>query len=237
MSLMTRQLTLNVQLPDTFSFENFVFNQNRLLVREQLLGDGLVWVTGAQSSGKTHLLSAATCALEQGTLYLPARELVETCDPSILDGLEASPCLLFDDIHLLTPNPSWSDALFHLFNRQQSNGGRWICSSRVAPRYIETPLEDLRSRLTLFPAFELSQYTDQERVAIFAERARFRGIKVSDDVYPYILNHLPRDLSYWLRLLEQLDHASLAEQRKITIPLVKAVLQDNASLHRQLSLS
>ncbi len=236
MSSIMRQLTLNVQLPDGFTFENFVFNESRLLVREQLEGKGSVWLTGAHSTGKTHLLSALACVTEQTFLYLPADELIASCDPSILEGLETTHCLIFDDIDRLAQSEAWSEALFHLFNRHQVSGGRWICSSQVSPRYIDTPLADLRSRLTLFPAFELTQYSDQERVKIFSERARFRGIKVSEDVYPYILNHLPRDLRYWLVLLEQLDQASLTEQRKITIPLVKTVLQRNGSLSRQLSL-
>jgi DnaA family protein len=233
----TRQLPLNVQLPDGFTFDNFVFNENRSFVREQLEGRDSVWLTGAHSSGKTHLLSAVACAQNQTALYLPADELVASCDPSILDGLEATQCLVFDDIDKLANTMAWSEALFHLFNRHQAKGGRWICSSQIAPRYLDTPLADLRSRLTLFPAFELTNYSDQERVQIFSERARFRGVKVSEDVYPYILNHLPRDLRYWLALLEQLDQASLAEQRKITIPLVKLVLQQNESLNSQLSLT
>lgn len=237
MSLFTRQLTLNVQLPDGFTFDNFVFNENRLLVREQLEGIDSVWLTGAYSTGKTHLLSALACANDQTALYLPADELIASCDPTMLEGLEATYCLVFDDIDKLAQTVAWSEALFHLFNRHHAQGGRWVCSSQVAPRYVDTPLADLRSRFTLFPAFELGNYNDQERVKIFSERARFRGIKVNEDVYPYITNHLPRDLKYWLQLLDQLDQASLAEQRKVTIPLVKSVLQQNESLRRQLSLT
>lgn len=237
MSAPTRQLTLNVQLPDGFTFDNFVFNDNRRLVREQLEGRGSVWLTAGASSGKTHLLSALVAMPEQQALYLPAAELLASCDPSVLEGLETTPCLVFDDMHELAKTREWSEALFHLFNRHQACQGRWICSSRVAPRFIESPLADLKSRLTLLPAFELVPYTDQDRVSIFSQRARLRGIKVSEDVYPYIQNHLPRDLSYWLSLLEQLDQASLAEQRKVTVPLVKSVLRSNESLNRQLSFT
>jgi len=237
MNSIPRQLTLNVQLPDASTFDNFVFNENRSLVRHQLEGNDSIWLTGARSTGKTHLLSALICATDPLALYLPADELIASCDPSILEGLEATPCLVFDDIDKLAQSEPWSEALFHLFNRHHAKGGRWVCSSRVAPRHVNTPLADLRSRFTLFPAFELAAYSDHERVKIFSERARLRGIKVSEDVYPYIQNHLPRDLHYWLQLLEQLDQASLAEQRKITIPLVKLVLQQNESLNRQLSLT
>ena len=232
-----RQLILNVQLPDGFTFDNFVFNNNLRLVRQQLEGSASVWLTGAHATGKTHLLSALATASGQTSLYLPAAELIEACDPLILDGLETTPTLIFDDLHLLTADVKWSEALFHLFNRQQEFGGRWVCSSLVAPRYLETPLADLRSRLTLCTAFELPNHSDQERIRIFSERARFRGMNVSDDVYPYIVNHLPRDLCYWLTLLEQLDQASLVEQRKVTVPLVKSVLAENASLNRQMSFT
>jgi DnaA family protein len=56
-------------------------------------------------------------------------------------------------------------------------------------------------------------------------RAERRGMILSDDVGKFILNHCPRHMATLFAAFEALDKASLAAQRKLTIPFVKAILQ------------
>jgi DnaA family protein len=57
-------------------------------------------------------------------------------------------------------------------------------------------------------------------------RSRLLGIELSSEVIAYLMTHHPRDLSAQMGILRQLDQASLSQQRKITIPLVKTALRE-----------
>jgi DnaA family protein len=55
-------------------------------------------------------------------------------------------------------------------------------------------------------------------------RARQRGFELPDDVAHYLLRRAPRDPASLFALLDRLDYASLAAQRKLTIPFVRELL-------------
>jgi DnaA family protein len=59
-------------------------------------------------------------------------------------------------------------------------------------------------------------------------RARAKGLDLPPAVGRYLLTHARRDFPALLRLLDQLDRASLEAQRKLTIPFVKSQLGDTA---------
>jgi DnaA family protein len=85
-------------------------------------------------------------------------------------------------------------------------------------------LEDLRSRLQWGLTYQVHSLTDEDKQQALQMRARARGLELSDDVAQYIIQRLPRDTNELFWQLARLDHASLAEQRKLTIPFVKKVL-------------
>ena len=60
--------------------------------------------------------------------------------------------------------------------------------------------------------------------ATVMERARARGLDLSDEVGVYLLRRCPRDTHALFALLERLDKASLAAQRRLTIPFVRDLL-------------
>ena len=69
---------------------------------------------------------------------------------------------------------------------------------------------------------------DEEAVtAALASRARVRGLQLPDETAQYLLRRFPRDLRTLFALFDTLDSASLIEQRRLTIPFVKSVLDDN----------
>ena len=51
-----------------------------------------------------------------------------------------------------------------------------------------------------------------------------RGLYLSDEVAVFLLNRLPRNSRQLMEALETLDGASLQEQRRLTLPFVKGVL-------------
>jgi DnaA family protein len=70
----------------------------------------------------------------------------------------------------------------------------------------------------------LRELDDRGKARVLAERARTRGIEVPRTVLDYWMSHSRRGLGELLADLEVLDTASLAEHRRVTVPLVKRVL-------------
>lgn len=59
---------------------------------------------------------------------------------------------------------------------------------------------------------------------ILAQRAALRGLELPEPVADYLLRRCSRDLSTLLALLDRLDLAALAQQRRLTIPFVREQL-------------
>jgi DnaA family protein len=64
-------------------------------------------------------------------------------------------------------------------------------------------------------------------MASLACRARGRGLELPDETAQFLLRRFPRDLPTLFALFDTLDTASLIEQRRLTIPFVKSVLDNN----------
>ena len=85
-------------------------------------------------------------------------------------------------------------------------------------------LADLASRLRSGVVMQVAGMTDFEKQAALQLRAAARGLELGDEVAQYILHRAPRDTNELFYYLNRLDDASLAEQRRLTIPFVKRVL-------------
>ena len=68
--------------------------------------------------------------------------------------------------------------------------------------------------------------TEPERRAVLRRAADRRGIFLSDEVMDFMLTRFSRDLGSLTQLLDQLDRYALQTQRAITIPMIKAMLED-----------
>jgi DnaA family protein len=61
---------------------------------------------------------------------------------------------------------------------------------------------------------------------LLQQRARGRGLELPDEVGRYLLARSARDIPSLLAVLDRLDHASLAAQRRLTVPFVREVLAE-----------
>ena len=74
--------------------------------------------------------------------------------------------------------------------------------------------------------FQLQLLSESERRAVLRHAADARGVILSDEVLDYMLHRFSRDLGSLMELLEQLDGFALRTQRAITIPLIRAMLEN-----------
>ncbi len=226
------QLPLGVRLREAATFANFYPGGNGDIVRllqEAAVAEGerFIYLWGGHGTGKTHLLQAL-CHLAAGRgqalAFLPLREAA-ALSPDILEGLEQLPLVIVDDVDAVAGVAAWETALFHLHNRIREQGGRLIMTGLHSPAALGIALADLRSRVAGGLALHLQALSDEDKAAALRLQARQRGMEIPEEVAAYLLRRCPRDMTALFALLEVLDEASLAAQRRLTIPFVKEVLR------------
>ena len=230
MSQPGQQLPLLVQLRDDATLDNFLATEQMeplvAGVRSQCEGAGepVVFVHGGAGSGKSHLLQAACHLAGENALYLPLKQLSVYPPEEVLAGVETLGLVALDDIDAVMGEESWEHGLFGLYNRAREWGCKLLITAHAAPRALAVDLADLRSRLSWGVVYQLPSSDDQQKQAILQFRARRRGLALSEEVARFIVTRASRDLEQLLALLDQLDKASLARQRALSIPFVKQIL-------------
>ena len=228
------QLPLGVRLRDDATFANYYPGANaaalgyveRMCETDADWAENLIYLWGAPGVGRSHLLQAACLRMEQfggRAVYLPL-ESVAMYGPQLLDNLEQCDLVCIDEVDLVAGHPTWEEALFHLFNRLRDAGRRLLLSASAPPREVPIKLPDLKSRLTLALVFQLHGLSDEDKLRALQLRASRRGLHLTDEVGRFILTRGSRSMNSLFDLLEQLDHASLQAQRKLTIPFLKETL-------------
>ena len=227
------QLALNLRLRDASSFENFVVGRNREALERVRATAGApaqppsawLYLWGEAGTGKTHLLEAA-CRVARQTganpVYVPLRDHAEL-SPAILDGVEQGAFVCVDDVQAIAGDRDWQRALFALYERLRAQGGALLVAARVSPAALGLTLPDLATRLAAGLVYQLHTLTEEEKIAALQLRAGRRGFEMSDEVARYLLTRYPRDLHSLFALLDQLDSATLAARRRLTIPFLRSL--------------
>ena len=161
---------------------------------------------------------------QQSVCYLPAAEII-TASGLVFDGLEQLDLVCIDDIHLFMQQDAWEEALFDLINRMRESGKRLLFASAQPLEALVINLPDLRSRLAWGPVFQLIELDDEDKIMALRVRSEQYGLELAENVGRYLLSHYPRNLFELFERLDRLDRASMAMQRKLTIPFIKSVLQ------------
>ena len=223
------QLPLPFPLEPSARFETYVAGENGALLAHLSsfsIGDasvkGPVWLWGATGCGRTHLLQASCAAGMVGkAMYVPLAELPA---PDRLEGLDSLAVVALDDVDAVAGDPAWDHALFGLFNAAQSEGVRLLCAARCAPGGLNFSLPDLSSRASGAVVYHIRNLSDEDLIAALQTHARFRGVELPESSARFLLHRARRDMGALCQWLDTLDRASLAAQRKLTIPFIRSHL-------------
>lgn len=229
---MSIQLALNLRLRDGSSFENFQAGANREALAQvrafaspaQITDPRVLYLWGERATGKTHLLEAA-CRSAQGrgtsTFYVSLAE--RALAPAVLEEVEDSFLICLDDVHYVAGSETWESALFVLYERLQAGGGRLIVTASAVPAQLGLRMPDVATRLGAGPVYQLHGLDDTDKLEAVRLRGRNRGLDISLDAAHYILRRYPRDLHSLFALLDRIDAAALASQRRVTVPFLRAL--------------
>ncbi len=228
---MPQQLPLPMGLNPELSFAQFWPGANREVVEQlrqvgQGQGEPLILIWGERGHGKTHLLNACCSgAAEHGhaAAYFPMHLLREH-GPAAMEGAEAYPIVCIDDVDVIAGTPGWELSLFNLFNRLRDAGHPLVISASLPPAQLGFALPDLASRLSWGLTLRLQRPAEEDTRQILQMKSRSLGLEMPDAVARFLMNHTQRDLPALTALLDRLDRASLAAQRRLTVPFVRGLI-------------
>ena len=232
------QLILPIGVEDARGMGNFLDSSNRKLLEylrrtlaEQVKGQGepftAIYIWGEASAGKSHLLSALTdwVAQNEGRVARVENELQEL---NANEYGRKSRIYLLDDIELYLQDLRTARRLLTLLESLRQSRALLVAVGRRPVTALNSVLPDLASRLQAFQQFQLQALGEEERRQVVRQRAKQRGIVLSEEVLNWLFTHTGRELSKQLEFLERIDSFSLEHKRRVTIPLIRSILEGGA---------
>jgi DnaA family protein len=225
-----RQLTLGVQLKERATFASFLTARNAELVAHlrhlsATTPAGATWIAGPHTAGKSHLLQAVCADTPPGrrAAYLPLESLMPF-GPESLDGAEQLDLACYDDVQCIAGFAEWERKLFALWQRAQERGTTLLFAARETPAQVAFDLQDLKSRLTASAVFAVRELNDEEQLEALYLRARLRGFELPAETARYLQRRFPRDMRSLCEVLDTLDDAAFAAQRRLTVPFIRNII-------------
>lgn len=223
------QLPLGVRLRERATFTAFVAGANVQAVQRlealAAAGAGVVWLWGTTGSGRSHLLQALCAAATGRATYLPIKEL-RTFGPALFEGSEHARVVCVDDLDLLLGDGAAERALFALYRGVEERSAVLVVTAAAPPTAQSWALADIGSRFGASEVFQLRALDAAGELAALKLRAAARGLDLPEETATYLLRRFPRDMATLGRLLDEIDIASLAAQRRLTVPFVRGILGD-----------
>ncbi|MEY4284030.1 MAG: DnaA regulatory inactivator Hda [Betaproteobacteria bacterium] len=226
-----KQLALDILLGARPTLDNFVEGDNALLMQHVRLltqtgqpSPVPTYVWGARGVGKTHVLKAIE-ALAQSR-----GERVGWLGASSAHSVAFDPqwrWILMDDVHLYDTLQQHTafNWLVQAIHPPVGQSHVVIACGDLPPAQLHLR-EDVRSRLSWGHVFELQGLHDEAAADVLRHRAKAMGIRLTDELIAFILSRFSRNLSSQLELLQQLDAYALQQQRPITIPLLRSMMEN-----------
>ena len=227
------QGVLDVQLHEDATFSNFYAGKNTQLIShlKQFLKnkeEHFFYLAGTVGSGKSHLLQACCHEItkeNKTATYIPL-ENFRLFNVKLLENLEEIDFIAVDDIQCIFENKEWQIALMNLYNFSKEIKSKLFLCGDELPQALNLTLADLTSRLSWGQVYQLYPLEDEEKIFVLQAKASARGFELSQEVGNFLLRHCSRQMPALFSILEKLDYASLAAQRRLTIPFVKEVLKN-----------
>ncbi|WP_114639127.1 DnaA regulatory inactivator Hda [Polynucleobacter necessarius] len=251
-SPLPKQFALDLSHPPKASLDNYLAGKDLALVSclqaicsswKQLtettisnsdnpLNHRWIYWWGPSGSGRTHLLEAIQNAAHDSQLECFALKPSEHISWVRLEEgieklaqIEVPSIITVDDVDRL--DERLVGALFRILNQVQASKNIHIfMSGNAAPASLGLR-EDLRTRLGWGLIFQTQLLDDDEKIQAIELAAKARGLVLSPDVLPWLLNRFYRDMPNLMALIDALDAYSLETKRAVTLPLVRELLQPN----------
>ncbi|MFC7052863.1 DnaA ATPase domain-containing protein [Hansschlegelia quercus] len=174
--------------------------------------DKVLLLVGDEGAGKTHLAS----------MWAEQASAVEATDPE-----EAARRILEESIaptFVEDVDSVDETGLFHLLNAARERNAYLLLTARMGPSLLWPTLPDLASRLRALPQARLEPPEEAMVQAVLVKLLDERQLRVDADVVAFIARRCDRSLGSVRRVVDALDHESLARGRAVGRGLAGDVL-------------
>ncbi len=216
----SNQLTLDFDHRPALSGEDFLVAANNI--------DAVGWIDkwpdwsspalcifGPSGCGKSHLAEVFKSRTDA--------EIVEAGQLSVAYLPPPSDNIIVEDIDQILTE-AHEEGLFHLYNDVKDQGGSLLLNATTPPSRWNIKLADLRSRMLAANVVEITPPDDNLIAAVLVKLFQDRQLRVSEDIISYAVSRMERSFSAARQLVEGADRMALSEKKKITVPLIKRVL-------------
>ena len=194
-------------------------------------GNRQLYLWGAPAVGKSHLLQAVCRAVDERggrSAYIPLAKAVHYDPITVFDNLENFDVLCLDDMDIILSDESWQHELFGLVNTMCTMDGTLVMAGETNPAQLSLSFKDLASRLIWGAVYHLNMPADEDKAIILCSVAKRLGAELPLEVVRYILHNQPRDFTYLVDFVKSLVSTAQQKKCRITIPLVKYVIDVSA---------
>lgn len=226
--LMIEQYPLHFEFRANQTFDDFFAGANEPIIndlKQCVLGFGeqqiFLWAKAGQ--GKSHLLQACchyAQAHEFNSFYFDlARYSLHK--PAIFLGLDDFEVVCVDNVDAITGQKKWEEALCAFMQRHYERGHRLIIAATHLPNYMTLSTPNMKTSLSWGLMIQLKTLVDTHSVDALIFKADALGFELSPQVGRFLMIQHHNDIEDLWKVLEQLDKASLAAKRKLTVPFLK----------------
>lgn len=170
---------------------------------------------GPAGSGKSHLVDVFAAKADAHIL-----DINSLASQNPLSIAESHNAVAWDNADALVDERG----LLHFFNAMREASKHLLIVGRSAPARWPVTLPDLKSRLAGMPAVEIRAPDDATIAAVLTKLFHDRQLDIEESLIDFVLKRVPRTFSAVQSLVEAVDQEALARNRKITVPLVRDVL-------------
>ncbi len=224
MSRNTQQIPFDLGHRTAFGRDDFLIASNNQ--------DAVAWIDlwpewpapclilyGPVASGKTHL--GAVWAERTSAICLKAGDIQEE---NTADIARSHQNIIIEDADSLIGDLSGEKGLFHLYNIFKEEQKSFLLTLQEPPVRRSFSLPDLASRLRAAPSVAIREPDEQLISMLLVKLFSDRQIRVNADALNYILPRIDRSFEAVRDLVNQADQIAMAEKRKISIPLLRDLL-------------
>jgi DnaA-homolog protein len=137
-----------------------------------------------------------------------------------------SDVLAIDNVDAIAGIDEAEHALFDLHNRCRAEGSTLLFAANDPPNALDLQLPDLVSRLSACTQWQIRPLDEESRRRIVRELGASRGLQLDEAVLDWLFTRKARDLGSLIALLDRIDRAALAAQRRVTLPFLRQLLSE-----------
>jgi len=174
---------------------------------------------GPVASGKTHL--GAVWAERSEAICVKASDINEDM---IRDIADMNHHVIIEDGDTLISDMKGEKGLFHLYNIFKEEKRSFLMTLKEPPVRRTFALPDLASRLRAAPSVAIREPDEDLIAMLLVKHFNDRQLRVGADVLHYILPRIERSFEAVRDFVDSADQVAMIEKRKISIPLVRDIL-------------